>query len=128
MNYTKENIFPMYVGNKTQQVKCDGKIYDITAYSNWTETCELFIPRSGKKLSHSPRWRHISDCTLLLKPISKMSEGDKREFEATKVFKPVTPAHRVGAMHWTAESFLWLIQHGYAISDELFTLGIAEEI
>jgi hypothetical protein len=45
----------------------------------------------------------------ILRPLSDMTEDEKVEFEATKVFVLATPVHHVGNMQWTPETFRWLL-------------------
>lgn len=133
MNYTKENIFPMYVGKckvrHTKKYTDDyGKPFPITCDYEF----QAFYPnndRTNEKVVAGHKGQtariNISDCTLLLIPISKMSKEEKNKWGLLRLHPEVRGYGRVA--YDTPESFLWLIQHGYAISDQLFELGIAEE-
>lgn len=96
--------------------------------------------------------QNISDCSLILKPISGMSDKDRKEFakidsetdfpiakinafdngdydviyEAKDVDgRPYAGWSTIRFGNLNSKKFLWLIQHGFALNDEWFTNGIA---
>lgn len=139
---TKEEIFPLYLINPKQQIKCLGKIYDFTAYSNWTKTCQLFIPAKGEELSHSPMWKDIINCQLVLKKISGMSEEDINRlcfYTYGGLFAENDKQQIINLLEGKIEIrarlnifeivafVIWLIKNGYALDDNWFTNGLAVE-
>ena len=130
--YTKESIFPLYVG------KC--KVNTPNGVNEYW-SCDL----GTGMIEHTKSNKHgiasnISDCTLLLKPLSKMSGekvGKLRAFMGLSVvnctiddlYEFLTEGKRIVLnLIQINKLYSWLISHGYAISDELFELKIAEEI
>lgn len=124
MEYTKELIFPMYVG------KCKVKVGDIILKLNgvvYDEYCWVKLLNGKSYL--------IYDCTLLLKPLSKMSDEhiniicDKLQISAVLLSRIFVNSDRV-AMFW--DEWVWLerflVEHGYAFDDKLFKSGIAVEV
>lgn len=61
---------------------------------------------------------------LVLRPISDMTESEKADFYKTQQFITATPVHVVGNYHWTPETFLWLVNHGFDIFN-LIDMGLA---
>lgn len=138
MNYTKEQIFPLYVG------RCKVKFQ----WLNGTHCIENFLgididkDRIATEIYDN---LSISDCTLLLKRLSSMSEGEMLalsviiyNYDALKLTKTqslniikgiiANDEHIPNCNLKTMNNiFVELIERGYAISDELFELGIAVE-
>ena len=128
--YTKESIFPLYVGKCRVKAKSNDFIKgeavgDFNSY--FLQTKELEFTNQGCDYIVP-----ISDCTLLLKPLSKMSDQTEiveHDLLTGKIIH-LSRHPRVifeDLQQAINEHFLWLINHGYAISDELFELNIAEE-
>lgn len=130
MTYTKKNIFPLYVGKcKVNTPEGTGILQGISdwesVYPEMNFSCSVYLDKStiNRRLS---RFR-LPDCTLLLKPISTMNEENKEVYNnmvSQFVFFDTCETYEKEAVKLT----LWLIQHGYAISDQLFELGIAERV
>ena len=136
--FTKESIFPLYVGKCRVKAKSNDFIKgeavgDFNSY--FLQTKELEFTNQGCDYIVP-----ISDCTLLLKPLSKMSGekvGKLRAFMGLSVvnctiddlYEFLTEGKRIVLnLIQINKLYSWLISHGYAISDELFELNIAEEI
>ena len=117
----KQDIFQLYQINRP--ILHNGKIYDkyyITHYFIDNEVClELWL--NGVPLNLVK----VSDCQLILKRISDMSQEHKNEWGLTRLHPSVVGIGRTA--YDTTESVLWLILNGYALSDEWFTNGIAVE-
>lgn len=60
----------------------------------------------------------------ILRPLSDMTKEEDKEFQATKVFQTATPVHIVGSMHWTAETFRWLLSKHFDLFN-LISEGLA---
>ena len=119
----KINIFGMYIGHcvkyKGSAVKVTetmtGLHYEMGHIENGKLTQKVFVI-----CSQNLRYPiNLSDCQLILKPISEMSDEDTKEFKRKFL---VFPDEYMG---YAVNQFLWLIEHGYALSDEWFENGIA---
>lgn len=132
----KRDIFPLYVG------KC--KVVDTLVNQKYLyQGCEIHRGKhkavlqditSDNGLSGGTMVAPIPDCQLILKRISDMSEEDvnKIAIELLLEWQGVRDYLKSGYALSTKfatdmEITLWLIQNGYALSDEWFTNGIAVE-
>ena len=145
--FTKESIFPLYVGKckvrHTKKYTDDyGKPFPITCDYEF----QAFYPKNDKTnekviAGHKGQTAriNISDCTLLLKPLSKMSDEDIDRLvddcdllttrkESREWTQEILCGDTLTNFETNVKITLWLISHGYAISDELFELKIAEEV
>lgn len=66
----------------------------------------------------SPELDGYRSYKLILRPLSSMIKEEEKEFDATKVFIRATPVHQIGAMHWTSETYRWLLSKHF----DLFNL------
>lgn len=107
----KQEIFPLYVGKC--KVKYAGGEYLLMGIELplgfYFEDRDTDSVQSGL----------ISDCQLILKKLSSMSEGDNPEFDLLlpRVSLAGTTYQRIKAMNNLTR---WLIQHGYALDDLWF--------
>lgn len=126
----KQDIFPLYVG------KCKVKVNNVShnkpyAYYGFNAHSNIL----HLVLEGHTRYSDISDCQLILKRLSGISEEDKKECRNLMIaiinkdspkFNAVFDYNEWRYFH-TARSILRLVQNGYALSDEWFTNGIAVE-
>ena len=100
---------------------CECMIGDL----NWKPETNLhglapgFDPDYGKPI-RTKIDAHILDVfphqtTLILRPLSDMTDEEQEEIEATKAFQRATAVHRVGVLVWTAESFRLLFSKGFDV-------------
>lgn len=120
----KKDIFSLYVGKCKVRTSADPEYKESGIY----ETTGISITHNVVYLKnyYSLTGRDISDCQLILKRMSNMSDAERKEYEATKVFLPV-PAHPMYVKGMSVNSFLWLINNGYALDDNWFDTGLAVE-
>lgn len=112
---TKEQIMPLYVGKC--KVKTKDGIGDYERYSVQPLDYKVAVRFSSERTIF---YHDTADCQLILDPLSSMSEEDKKKFdEETIVDMEKAQFHYV----WQKclNEFLWLIEHGYALSDSWFT-------
>ena len=130
----KQDILKLYIG------KC--KVNTPNGVQEYW-SCDL----GTEMIEHTKSNKHgiasnISDCTLLLKRLSSMSEAEKHECRKLMILGQLDKYdcipkemfdHNQYRYYHTLNSFIWLINHGYALSDEWFKSQdgnppIAEEV
>jgi hypothetical protein len=147
---TKEQIFFLYGSNPNQKVsfKCDKEtadkhygiadavdtVEDISAIWNTFDGGQITF------LSDTESSYMISDCQLILKPLSIRQMTEVEAIEFGKLYtqeRNDEPTIEYGEKEkdgllilsgsFTPKTVLWLIQNGYALSDTWFANGIAVE-
>jgi len=122
----KQQVFAMYLANPNQKVLYNSKIISL-----------IGVDMEGSIIL--PQFCKISDCQLILKPISEMSEEHYKEFcelldyKETEdievlhefVYKKDYEYCLMFKIEEIASITTFLIQNGYALSDEYFKLGYA---
>lgn len=123
---TKETIFPLYVGKC--KVKVGNEIYDYVGIKD--NIIYVFDEVENDYFTFN-----ISDCVLLLKPISEMSEGHRAIYEDLLTTVSIEAGRGIyrNTNHEVLQLAInnvqdFLTLNGYEISDELFTLGIARRV
>jgi len=128
----KQQVFSLYLANENQKVKVKRYI-DNEGHSDFLGEYEYelqgMILKNDVIVIADLDELKIPDCTLLLKDIADMSEGDKNELYSIDGAEMVQGFVDFGNCSWTGEvsSFLWLITHGYCLNNEWFTNGTAEK-
>lgn len=126
----KTQIFGMYIGRSVKYRGSAVKVtetmtglhYEMGHIGNKKLVQKVFVICS----ENLKRPIDINDCQLILKSISEMSEEDRDELNKelnifVESYQFVSNLNRITAIKFT----FWLISHGYALSDEWFTNGIA---
>jgi hypothetical protein len=91
----------LYLGCEIQSLSGGTMIYTLTGIGRKQA---LFSDRYGNEM-----WLAENDYKPILRPLSSMTEDEKQEYEATRVFVRATPVHQIGNMQWTPETFKYLL-------------------
>lgn len=118
----KQQIFALYLGNPKQEIKTPEGVYPlieisrakcfVNAVDDKPTEDRLSVWQNGMINDHT-----ISDCQLILTPISEMTGEDEEDYLNQRV--KCENCHLNGCESF--ESMFWLIQHGYALYDQWFT-------
>jgi hypothetical protein len=98
----KHDVF--YIPKVTaQEGKKNGFLKEVRYNKSGFAVC--YVGNKAKK----GYWGNGVNIKLVLRPLSDMTEEEKKEYEATRVFVRATPVHQVGNMQWTPATFHYLL-------------------
>jgi len=124
--FKKQQVFAMYLVNLNQKVLYHNKVIcDLEVVSKWDDTCDIVNP-DGNFLDCC----NISDCQLILKPISEMSDTTEIIEHDLLTGQIIYESRKLAVNYEDFQKAInehqeWLILNGYALSDEYFKLGYA---